>query len=72
MKDNTLQKVRQFIEKNALLQKGDRVIVALSGGADSTALLHILISLEEKYLVDDFISYIMQLFSHKINITLWL
>lgn len=34
-----LQNVAQAIERDALLEPGSRVIVALSGGADSTALL---------------------------------
>ncbi len=41
--------VRQTIERYQLLQSGDRVIVALSGGADSTALLYILYSIKETY-----------------------
>lgn len=42
-------KVRRFIEANRLLEKGDHVIVALSGGADSVSLLYVLISLKELY-----------------------
>ena len=38
-------KIAQFIEKNGLLPIGGKVIVALSGGADSVALLTILHSL---------------------------
>jgi len=39
------QKIHNFIEKNQLLNPGGRVIVGVSGGADSVVLLHILLSL---------------------------
>lgn len=44
-----LSKVRDTIEKNNLLQYGDTVICAVSGGADSICLLHVLLSLAREY-----------------------
>lgn len=44
-----LNRVISAVEKYSLIENGDSVIVALSGGADSTVLLSILISLKEKY-----------------------
>ncbi len=43
------KKITAFIEENRLIENGDTVIVALSGGADSVTLLHILCSEKEKY-----------------------
>jgi tRNA(Ile)-lysidine synthase len=37
--------VREFLKRQELLSPGDRVLVAVSGGADSVALLHILYDL---------------------------
>jgi len=39
-------RVRRTIRKHALLRAGDRVLVALSGGPDSVALLHLLLDLQ--------------------------
>lgn len=41
--------VRETVKRHNLLKKGDRVIVALSGGADSCALLRVLLCLREEY-----------------------
>ena len=37
-----LRTIASYIEKNALLDKGDSVIAGLSGGADSVCMVHIL------------------------------
>jgi tRNA(Ile)-lysidine synthase len=42
-------KVVAAIEKYSLIENGDKVVVALSGGADSVTLLDVLCSLKEKY-----------------------
>ena len=39
------RKVRQYIERLKLLKSGDKTLVALSGGADSVALLRVLLEL---------------------------
>lgn len=41
--------VLKTIETYGMLQKGDTVVVALSGGADSVSLLHCLYSIKESY-----------------------
>ena len=44
-----LKKVRKTVEKHLMLNKGDRVLVAVSGGPDSVTLLNVLLSLRDKY-----------------------
>ena len=42
-------KVKQTIERHHMLNSGDTVLVALSGGADSMALLNVLYSIKDEY-----------------------
>lgn len=41
-------KVRETLQKHEMLQEGDGVLVAVSGGPDSIALLHLLVELREE------------------------
>lgn len=53
-----VEKVRRTIEKHHMLEKGDRVVVGLSGGADSSALLEVLYLLKEQYSLSLFAAHI--------------
>jgi len=46
-RQQSLNKIRDFIRSRNLIKAGDRVLVALSGGPDSVFLLHVLLSLRE-------------------------
>ncbi len=43
-----LNKVIEFIEKYSMISKGDTVLAAVSGGADSVCMLHILLELSKE------------------------
>ena len=45
MKEEILRKVRAYVTETNMIVSGDRVLLALSGGADSVAMAHILLTL---------------------------
>lgn len=51
-KDSIEKKVLKTIKKNKLVTKGDKVLVGLSGGKDSVALLNILNILKKKNIIE--------------------
>lgn len=47
-----VRKVKEYIDKHQLIKKGDRLLIACSGGADSIALVQALNNLKEIYHVE--------------------
>ncbi len=44
-----IQSIKAYVEQNNMLTKGDRIVVGVSGGADSICLLHVLKQLSAEY-----------------------
>ena len=51
-------KVLHTIEKYNMLNNGDSVIIALSGGADSVSLFHVILSIKELYSLNVFAAHV--------------
>jgi len=58
-----LNTVKKYIEKFKLFQKGDRVLLGISGGVDSVVLLETLYILKKEYKLSLFVSH----YDHKIR-----
>ena len=52
MSNNLQSLVLNTVNKFNMLEKGDRVVVALSGGADSVSLLNVLLTLKDKLQIE--------------------
>ena len=46
------KKVWEFIRQHDMIQKGDRIVAGISGGADSVFLFFLLLELKEKQAID--------------------
>ena len=46
--DKRLEKIENYIRQYHMIEKGDRIVIGVSGGADSVCLLMALWSLKEK------------------------
>ncbi|QJA06920.1 tRNA lysidine(34) synthetase TilS [Thermosulfurimonas marina] len=57
MKRSLLRTVKRIIERYGLLHRGDRVLVAVSGGVDSVVLLEVLDLLKEEYELQLFVAH---------------
>lgn len=44
-----IQKIEEYCKKNKMIDKGDKIIIGVSGGADSVCLFFVLFALQEKY-----------------------
>lgn len=53
-------KVLKTVKKYNMLSKGDRVLIGVSGGADSIALLEFFVSVKEKYDLDICVAHVEQ------------
>lgn len=60
--DNMLTKVKAWIHKHNMLAKGDKIIIACSGGPDSLALLHIFDEIRLEYNINVFAAHIDHMF----------
>ena len=47
--ESMFDKVCEYIKANYLLEYGDKVVIGLSGGADSVCLLHMLCAIKDRY-----------------------
>ena len=56
------QTIKRFIQDHSLIEKGDRIMVAVSGGPDSLALLHFLDSNKAEWEVEVMAAHLDHMF----------
>jgi tRNA(Ile)-lysidine synthase len=58
-----LEKVKKTIQNHGLFHKEDKILIAYSGGVDSTALLHLFLELQKEWPLELFLGH----FNHKLR-----
>ncbi len=53
-----LDKVISYVEENQMIQKKDRIVIGVSGGADSVCLFSVLIELQRRYELELFVVHV--------------
>lgn len=55
---NSLEKFKNFIEENNLIEKGDSIVSAVSGGSDSVFMLEMLLAIKDEYDLKIIVSHV--------------
>ncbi len=55
---NSLEKFKNFIEENNLIEKGDSIVSAVSGGSDSVFMLEMLLAIKDVYDLKIIVSHV--------------
>lgn len=55
---NSLEKFKNFIEENKLIEKGDSIVSAVSGGSDSVFMLEMLLAIKDDYDLKIIVSHV--------------
>ncbi|MDD4766796.1 MAG: tRNA lysidine(34) synthetase TilS [Desulfotomaculaceae bacterium] len=61
-KINLIEKVRDYISRHRMVERGDKILAAVSGGPDSIALLHILYLLKDELGISLHVAHLNHMF----------